>query len=200
MTMGHDREELEKHVAAVQRDLEAVVLQAKEAEDALERLKASEMEAAGRLSIAGRAQADLEQRLAQLQGAQREAERAEAEETLREAVAARDRMADEAAEAIASAVTALANLHKARAAIEHARKAAEAVGAERPKTSPGEPPAFAEEWSRLEQLVRDEANLQLESDLVEAAAKSSTGYAIRDLPAHLQHLARQRRRTLLGQR
>jgi chromosome segregation ATPase len=200
MATGHDREELEKHIAAVERDLEAMALQAKEAEDALERLKASEMEAAGRLSIAARAHADLEQRLAQLQGAQREAERAEAEQTLREAVAARDRMADEAAEAIARAVTAIADLQEARAAIEHARNAAAAVGAELPKTSPGEPPAFAEEWSRLEQLVRDEANLQLESDLVEAAANSSMGYAIKDLPAHLQQLARQRRRTLLGQR
>src|SRR5918995_566147 len=148
MATRHYREELEKHIAAVERDLEAMALQAKEAEDALERLKASEMEAAGRLSIAARAIADLQE---------------------------------------------------ARAAIEHARNAAAAVGAELPKTSPGEPPAFAEEWSRLEQLVRDEANLQLESDLVEAAANSSMGYAIKDLPAHLQQLARQRRRTLLGQ-
>jgi chromosome segregation ATPase len=200
MATKHDRQELDQRIAAVEGDLEAAALQAKEAEDTLERLKASEVEAAGRLSIAARAQADLEQRLAQLQGARREAERAEAEQTFRGAVAARDRMADEAAEAIASAVTAIANLQEARAAIEYARNAGAAVGAEIPKAPPGEPPAFAEQWSRVEQIVRDEANLQLESDLVEAAAKSPMGNAIKDLPAHLQHLAHQRRRTLLGAR
>ena len=198
MATGHDRQELKKDIAAVERDLETTALQAKEAEDQLAQLKASEAEAAGRLSLAARAQADLEQRLAQLQGALREAERAAAEEAFRAAAAARDRLADEAAAAIATAMAAIVDLRQARLAVEHALNAAAAVGAEIPKVPPGEPPALAEEWSRLEQYVRQEANLQLESDLVEAAANSPLGHAIKDLPAHLQQVARQRRRALHG--
>ena len=112
-------------------------LQAKEAEDTLSFLKASEAEAVGRPPSPDRSSGRPEQRHAQLLGALQEAERAEAEQTFREAVAARDRMADEVAEAIAAAMTAIADLQHARAAIEHALNAGAAVGARNPEGAAG---------------------------------------------------------------
>jgi chromosome segregation ATPase len=197
---GRDRNQLEKDVAAVERDLEVAATQAREAQDALERLKASESELAGRLALASRAKGDLEQRLAQLQGALREAEREAAEHAFHRAVAARDTAAEEAAKAIERAVSAIEALDGARIAMEEASGEAATMGGEVPAAPPGDPEVFAQEWSRLAHLVRDKAQWQLEQDLVEAAAASSMGHAIKDLPVHLQHLARERRRALHGLR
>jgi chromosome segregation ATPase len=200
MSTPRDPSELEKDISAVERDLKAAASQAREAEDALERLKASEAEAAGRLALAERAKADLEQRLAQLHGSLREAEREAAAQAFRDAVAARDRAAEEAAKAIAGVIAAIAALDDARDTIEQLRRETVRVGAELPDSVPGDPAMFVEEWARLEQLVRQKAQMQLERDLVEAAATSSMGHAIKDLPEHLQHLARERRRALHGLR
>lgn len=200
MSSTRDRNELERDLGAVERDLEAAEAQAREAEEALERLRASEAEAAGRLALASRARTDLEQRLAHLQGALREAEREEAQHEYRDAVGARDRAAEAAAKAIRGAAAALAALDDARLAIERALEQGAKVGAELPRATPGDPPVFAEEWSRLEQLVQERSRLQLERDLVEAAASSPMGHAIKDLPAHLQILARARRQELTRSR
>jgi chromosome segregation ATPase len=198
MSAANDRGELERTVTAVERDLEVAATQAREAEDALERLKANEAEATGRLALASRAKADLEQRLAQLQGALREADRETAKQAFREAVATRDRCAEEAAEAIARALAAIAAVDDAHVAIEQSVHEGAMVGAELRHAPPGDPAVFAEEWSRLEQLVRQKSQLQLEQDLVEAAAASPMGHAIKDLPEHLQVLARERRLSLRG--
>jgi hypothetical protein len=187
MTKGRDRDELHRNIAAVERDLEAAATQAREAEDALERLKESEAETAGRLGLAVRAQADLEQRRAQLQGELREAEREAAEQAFRHAVDARDRAAVRASEAIADAVAAIADLDDARARIQQALNDGPLAGADLPTTPPVEPHQFAEEWSHLEKLVLQRANFQLEQDLVDAAG-------IKDLPVHLQELLRRRQR------
>jgi chromosome segregation ATPase len=197
---GRDRNQLEKDLAAVERDLEVAATQAREAQDALERLKASESELAGRLALASRAKGDLEQRLAQLHGALREAEREAAEHAFHQAVAARDTAAEEAAKAIERAVAAIEALDGARIAMGQALEQAATMGGEVPAAPPGDPEVFAQEWSRLAQLVRDKAQWQLEQDLVEVAAASSMGHAIKDLPVHLQHLARERRRALHGLR
>ena len=199
MAKKHDRDELDRDIAAVERDLEAAAVQAQGAEEALERLKESEAEAAGRLALALRAQADLEQRLAQLQGDLLLAEREAAEQAFRDAVDARDRASVRASEAIANAIAAIADLDDADAAIQHALKDGAPVGAKLPTTPPVEQ-QFAEEWSRLEQLVRQKANIQLEQDLIDAAASSSMGHAIKDLPVHLQELALMRRQALLRPR
>jgi chromosome segregation ATPase len=177
MTKGRDRDELHRNIAAVEGDLEAAATQAREAEDALERLKESEAAAAGRLGLAVRAQADLEQRRAQLQGELRQAEREReaAEQAFRHAVDARDRAAVRASEAIADAVAAIADLDDARARIQQALNDGPLAGADLPTTPPVEPHQFAEEWSHLEKLVLQRANFQLEQDLVHGAARNSTG-------------------------
>ena len=99
--------------------------------------------------------------------------------------------------AINQVLASVENLDRARAALQSAWDEASNYGAKLPDASHGEPALYAEEWTRLEQLVRGKAEWQLEKDLVDAAAGSPQGKAIQDLPAHLQQLASQRRRALL---
>ena len=191
-----DQDKLQRQVTALERDLELAAAQARDAEEALQRLEASQSEAAGRLTLASRAKADLEQRLVQLHGTLRDVEREAAEQACREALAARDGAAEEAATAIDRAVAAVENLDKARVSARRAWEEATKAGAKLLDASPAEPVVYAEEWSRLEKLVRQKAKWQLEKDLVEAAAASPMGNAIKDLPVHLQQLARKRRGAL----
>jgi hypothetical protein len=193
-----DRDELLRQVTALEHDLDGAAAQARDAEQVLERLEASQAEAAGRLALASRAKADLEQRRAELHEALRTAERDAAEDGYRQALAVRDKAAEEAGAAINRVLAAVENLDQARAALQGAWDEASKRGAKLPDASPGEPAVYVEEWARLEQLVRNKAEWQLERDLVDAAAMSSQGNAIQHLPAHLQQLARQRRRALLG--
>jgi hypothetical protein len=82
-------------------------------------------------------------------------------------------------------MAAVENLDKARIAAKGAWEEAANGGAKLRDASPSEPEVYAEEWSRLEKLVRQKAQWQLEKDLVEAAAASPMGNAIKDLPVHL---------------
>jgi hypothetical protein len=189
-----DRDELEQQAAALERDLEAAAAEARSAEETLERLKQAQSETAGRLTLASRAEADLKQRLGEVRTALREAAREAAAQALRQAVAVRDAAAKEAAAAINRAITRLENLDAARAAVERAAGEATQAGSRAAPTLPAEPASFAEQWSRLEHLVREHAQWRLEEDLIEAAAASPMGIAIEDLPVHLQQLARDRHR------
>jgi hypothetical protein len=62
---------------------------------------------------------------------------------------------------------------------------------------PAEPQAFRESWDYLIERMRTELGGQLERDLIDAAARSPSGNAIKDLPSHLRALATERRRALL---
>jgi hypothetical protein len=186
-----------RKVTALEHDLEAAAAQARDAEQVLERLEASKAEAAGRLALASRARADLEQRREELHEALRTAECEAAEDAYRQALAVRDKAAEEAGAAIGHVLATVESLDEAQAALQRAFDEATKRGATLLDASHGEPAVYAEEWALLEQLVRNKAEWQLEGDLVDAAATSPLGIAIQDLPAHLQQLARQRRRALL---
>lgn len=189
-----DRDELEQQVTALERDLEAAAAEARSAEETLERLKQSQSETAGRLTLASRAEADLKQRLGEVRAALHDAVREAADQAFGRSVAVRDATAKEAAKAINRAIASLENLDAAREAVHQAAEEATRAGARVAPTLPAEPASLAEQWSRLEHLVREHAEWRLEEDLVEAAAASAMGHAIEDLPIHLQQLARDRRR------
>jgi chromosome segregation ATPase len=189
-----DRDELERQAAALEGDLEAAAAEARSAAETLERLKQSQSETAGRLTLASRAEADLRQRLAEVRRAIRDAAREAAEQAFRQTVAVRDATANEAANAINRAIGSLENLDAAREAVQRAADEVIQAGTRNAPPLPDEPGSFAEQWSRLEQLVREHVQWRLEEDLIEAAAGSTMGRAIDDLPVHLQQLARERRR------
>jgi len=192
-----DRDTLLRQVTVLTQDLEAAVAQARDAEEVLERLEASQSEAAGRLALASRARADLEQRLAEVQAALRIAEREHAEQAYRQALTERDEAAEAGAAAIKHVLAVVEELDQAEAALSVAWDEAIRLGAKLPDALPTEPAVYAHEWSRLEQLLRQKAQWQLERDLVEAAAASPMGDAIKDLPVHLQQLAKDIRRNAI---
>jgi hypothetical protein len=63
--------------------------------------------------------------------------------------------------------------------------------------APREPEALQENWEQLIEHIRNDLGAELEQDLIEAAARSPFGDAIKDLPAYLRALATERRRALI---
>lgn len=184
-----DRDELEQQVSALERDMEAAAAEARSAEETLERLKQSQSETEGRLTLASRAEADLKQRLGQVRAALRDAVREAAEQAFGRTVAVRDATAKEAANAINRVIASLENLDAAREAVKQAAEEATQAGARVAPPLAAEPASLDEQWSRLEHLVPEHAQWRLEEDLIEAAAASAMGDAIKDLPVMNRDLA-----------
>jgi hypothetical protein len=194
------RENPEKEITALERELERARFEAQKNEAALSALDDQRREREERLAMARRAQQDLER---QLEETRMEAERAKAAaafDAFKEAVVERDTAADAFASA---AVSVMLRLQEFDAAQESAETAWEALlnggtvafpaGGELPARDPSvRPENFREALSRLIELVRDRTDEELERDLVEAAARSPAGNAIPNLPTHLQELARAR--------
>jgi len=65
------------------------------------------------------------------------------------------------------------------------------------RDAPPEAETLSENWERLIERIRSDLGGALDRDLIEAAARSPSGIAIDDLPAHLRALATDRRRALL---
>jgi chromosome segregation ATPase len=190
-----------KELAALERELERARQAAEKNQAALSALDEQRREREGRLTVALRAQQDFERRLEEKRVELARAEAEAAVASFREALADRDAAAEAFASAARSAILLLQELDAAQEAAGVAwdglveRGAAKLVAAadglprEDPRVAPA---AVAEALAMLTDLVRQRADLELESDLVEAAARSPLGNEIANLPKHLQDLARAR--------
>jgi chromosome segregation ATPase len=185
-------ENLQREIASLEQALREAVEQADRAEHALDELEGRRNEAAGRLAIARQAAENYAARLEDRRQALAHALEAEAKAKLLEAVAARDDAANRAAEAIAQLIASYQRLDAARAAMAERAAETESHLGRRPEVEP-EPAKLEEEWARLIEFIRLRAQLLLDEEIVEAAASSPLGYEIKNLPQHLQMVARRRR-------
>jgi chromosome segregation ATPase len=194
-----DLEQLRVRLAALEDELGRAQARLHQAHDEMAELDRRKEEAVGAVSLAQRAISELEHRLEE----QREAlARGEHIATLRRELAARAADRDRAAHAVADTVAALLahldELAAGREAVVAAHAALRTVGnvGDADDLHP-EPGALHEQWERLLDRIRSDLGHEIESRLVEAAARSPLGNAIDDLPAHLRVLATERRRTLI---
>ena len=196
--LGREIESLEAEIATLQA-LE------QEEDSAVAALSAEIVARQGRLSLTRRALADheesVENKRAQLDEAMAEQARQVFEQVLQNRTKAEESVA-EAAELLLKRLAALDGLREeARSAWAAAQVRAKAVGKPLDAAAGAEleadPEAMGESWDRLSQEVRKRIDERFEDDLVEAAARSPMGNAIRDLPEHLRELARQRRLALM---
>ncbi len=196
--LGREIESLEAEIATLQA-LE------QEEDSAVAALRAEIVARQGRLSLTRRALADheesVENKRAQLDEAMAEQARQVFEQVLQNRTKAEESVA-EAAELLLKRLAALDGLREeARSAWAAAQVRAKAVGKPLDAAAGAEleadPEAMGESWDRLSQEVRKRIDERFEDDLVEAAARSPMGNAIRDLPEHLRELARQRRLALM---
>jgi hypothetical protein len=167
----------------------------------LSALEEERREREGRLSLAMRAQEDLERHL---EKKREELARAEAEaalEAFKEALENRDVAAEAFASAAESVTLRLQDFDAAQEAAENAWQAvvqsrgsteARASAAALPGGLQAEHGVFAEALAMLAEIVSPRADDEFERNLIEAAARSPLGNDISNLPTHLQGLARAR--------
>jgi hypothetical protein len=200
-------ENLEREIEALEEEF--ATLQATEHEDdsAVTALSAEIERRSDRLAATRRALADHEQRMLEKRAELDEAMAEDAREVFEQVMQDRHEAAKSLADAAELLLDRLAALDPLREAARSAWATAESRGRAVGKPLDeavasdveGEPEVMRESWDRLCREVRQRISEQFEDQLVEAAARSPLGHAIRDLPAHLQELARQRHRALFRQ-
>ena len=194
-------DETKNELAALEQELEAARQAAEESQAALSALEEERRDREGRLSLAMRAQEDLERHL---EKKREELARAEAEaafEALKRALEDRDVAAQAFASAAESVTVRLQDFDAAQGRAEsaweavvlrHGESAARAAAAELPGGLQAEHGVFAEALALLIENVTPRADDEFERNLIEAAARSPLGNDISNLPTHLQGLARAR--------
>ena len=117
-------------------------------------------------------------------------------ESLAIAVQERDEAIARAAAGFEAAVSLLAEVEAKREAVVQAHEQLRSLDPSVARVAPDEPDILHEPWQLLAAAVKAELEEQLESDIVEAAARSHLPSAINALPQHLRVLALQRRNEL----
>ena len=195
----------EEDIASLEEEIAA--LQAAEHEhDAAVAALNEELEARrDRLAVTRQALADFQQRMHQKRAQLDEAMADEARRAFEQVMQEREeagRSVAEAAELLLERLHALDQLQEtAKVAWKTAASRSSAIGRllEGPaaKEIETQPEAMRESWGRLCEEIRQRINEQFEEQLVEAAMHKPD--AIKDLPVHLQELARQRLRSRRSQ-
>jgi hypothetical protein len=198
-----DTAAINNELAQLEEHLQQAREAAEESDAALATLEEQRLEREGQLALARRAEEDLSRRI---QEKRAELERAEAEATVEayeRSVNARDAVAEQVASAVRAAVAAFGEYDAAQKRVGTAwetvlrsRSAAGNPGTRKIPESGREPQILTEAFETLAGVVRERLDGELERDLIEAAARSPMGNDIPKLPAHLQALARERRRSI----
>jgi chromosome segregation ATPase len=186
-----NEENLQREIATLERALREAAKQADTVQSALDDLEGHRNELSGRLATAREAASDYASQLDERRQQLARALRAEAQARLLEAVDLRDNAANRVAEGILQLIASFERLDAARD--EVAERAAETHShlGRRPEVAP-EPEELELEWARLIDFVREQAQLALDDELVDAAVSSPLGHEIQKLPDHLQVIARRR--------
>lgn len=196
MDAAKNLEELQRAIEALEQEAQRASASVDEQRSTLEALEAKREEAADKVALAQRAVLDLEEQLAERRFELVEAEQRVAREALDDAISRRDAAARGLGDSIAAVIGQFVELDRLREGVLTARDELVARG-ERVEPVPPEPEILAEQWQRLADGVRGTLDEDEEEELVEAAARSTMGRAIKDLPAHLQQVARGRRQQLI---
>jgi hypothetical protein len=201
-------DELREEIARLEHEVVALEATASEGDARLAALSDELEQQEGRVTLTRRALADHRARISERLDELQEVNVVEASQVFEGIMEERERAAmdiAESADGLLQRVEALERLNEAaRAAWSEwaALGAGRGEDADRKRAAEIDlqPEVMHDAWARLSTKVRQTLDEQHERDLVEAAARSSGGLAIQDLPGHLQELARQRRSTLMAGR
>lgn len=185
------RREIEQKLAAAERGRREAEERLRKNADRLAEVEQERAVVLGDSVLAQRAVADFDEHLARLAEELAAVELAEARTVFEQALEVRNQSFVEATKAAGQLVAALASIDEARAAVDEAHRRLRQLDHE-PTPLPPEPSIFEEPWHQLAPLVEAELGRRLESEAVEAVARSMNFLLIEDLPEHLRELARQR--------
>jgi hypothetical protein len=193
------RDESEREPAPAEESLQSAAASLDPMKQRLIELERHRTTALGEAETPRRAPADVDEEIGQAPETIAGLELEKARAALAEAVQRRDQVIRVAAAALDSAVDHLAQIEAQRAAVVEAEKRLTALqppDAWESAVAPEEPDILTEPWQRMVAAVKTQLDEELDEDIIEAAARSYTTYAINVLPPHLQELAMQRRREL----
>jgi len=187
------REEVERRLELAETNRQQAAERLQIAEQRLEELEGERSQILGESDLARRSIAELARLADECRSELAAVELEEARDRLAEAVEARDRSIGEAAEALGSAVKLLGAIDEHRAAVADAHQRLKSLDPSAGRAAPDEPDVLHERWQQMVSLVRTELDGELESDIVDAAARSNSPVALNALPQHLRILAEERR-------
>lgn len=195
-----DRAELEATLATAAERVRLTELRLQELADRLVEMDEERESLLGQAALTKQAIADYKQYQERVQQELMDAtRREEAEAAFQRSVDARDAALEEASASVANLAEAFDRVNAARDAVARSHVELKALNP-RARAAPPEPTGFRERWTAIAPLVEQELQIRLESELVEAAARSGNYHVIKDLPDHLQELANQRLREHLADR
>ena len=194
---GMDRKDVEAKLAATEARRRAAEARLQENARRLQRLEEERSALLGDSTIAERSVADFESYQERLRAELAAIEVDEARASLSDAVRARDAALERAARTAAAVVAALDEVEGARTYVTETHHRLRSIDPTASADAPAEPTSFDEHWQIVAPMIERELGRRLESQMVEAAARSRNVTAIDDLPAHLREIARDRRRSLL---
>jgi DNA repair exonuclease SbcCD ATPase subunit len=194
---------INNELAQLEEHLQQVREAAEQSDAALATLEEQRVEREGQLALARRAEEDLTRRVEEKRAELEQAKAEASVEAYDRSVNARDAVAEQVASAVRAAVAALGEYDAAQKRVgkawETVLRSRSAAGDSRTGKIPEsgrEPKVMTEAFETLAGIVRERLDGELERDLIEAAARSPMGNDIPKLPAHLQALARERRRSI----
>jgi chromosome segregation ATPase len=193
------RDDVERRMRAAEATLQQAAERLETTEKRLGELDQEREAVLGESEIARRALTDLEQAIADLREELASLELEEARQGLADAVAERDATIEQTAAALGTAVALLDQVDLRRQAVTEASERVAALDPRTPKgrvVAPEEPDTLHEPWQRLVTVVKEQLDEELETEIIDAAARSNAPYAINALPEHLRAVAMERRRKL----
>ena len=191
------REEAERRLQLAEAELRQATERHEQTRQQLLEIEEQRERMLGASELTRRAIADVEQKMEQLQQELADIQLLEgARDALALAVQERDDTIARAAAGFEAAVTLLADVEAKRDEVAEAHERLRDLDPSVGRVAPDEPDILHEPWQQLVAAVKAELDEKLESDIVEAAARSHLPSAINALPQHLRILAQQRRNEL----
>ena len=194
------RDEVERSLEFAEASLRQAAERLQGAEQRLKEIEDQRTQILGESELVRRSIAELEGLVEKQRAELAAVELEELRGKLAVAVQARDQIIEEAADTLASAAMLLGEIDRYRAAVKDAHDQLKSLDPTAGRAAPDEPDVLHEPWQRMVSLVRTELDAELESDIVEAAARSDLPHAINSLPQHLRILATERRRAIQRER
>ncbi len=188
-----EREEVVQKLELAETNLRDAVALHEQTQQQLRELEERRESVLGESEQTRRAMADYERLMEQSRNELAAFEVEETRVALAEAVQLRDAIIAKTGAALDSAVSLLEMIDAQRAAVAEAHQRLRSLDHTVGRAAPEEPDSLHEPWQRMVAAVKTELDEELESDIVDAAARSNSPSALNALPQHLRILATERR-------
>lgn len=193
-----ERSEIESKLASVAERLRLSEQRVRVLTDRLAAMEEEHEALLGETALAKQESVDFQQYVDRLQEELALAIRIEeAQASFQQVVDARDAALEQASLAVEQVAAALHRVDEVREAVAEAHAQLQSVDSDA-RPVPPEPLDFSERWTAVAPLVEQALGRRLDSELIEAAARSGNHLVVKALPEHLRVLATQRRRELLA--